>query len=330
MTFDDAAEALANAAAADSGMGSPEPAPAPAPVAEPAGEQPSTPEGSNPDAGAAPAQPVDTPSLYEGTSVNPDELVREHPELEPLVKQLQATFTVKTQGLAEQRKALEGMGSPEEIQEAIETYQFLQDPNNWPTVHEQLSQQMQLMGMSPAQAAHEAARQLEESGVATPAPASGDLAQLLADPELAPVAAKLSEMDSLKARLDQFEQAQAAQQAAWQQEQQQMAMVGELQRQEGLIRDANPTYTQDDIDDIYELASFFEGDLFAAQQRFEDRRARLLQQHLEGKATVAAQPATVPVAEGAASEVPETVMSLEEGHKAAMKVLEGLDDISFE
>src|SRR4051794_13152185 len=106
MSFEDAAAELAGAIEADNSPGD---------VIEPAvATAPTTPEGSAevqphhsatqtrdghgkfvvPGQEEQVAAPVeDTPDLFAGEQVNPDELIAQHPELEPYVKQLQGAWT---------------------------------------------------------------------------------------------------------------------------------------------------------------------------------------------------------------------------------------------
>jgi hypothetical protein len=216
---------------------------APAPVVEtpPAGEV------ADPAATAEQPEPVvpaeDSPSLFDGTAVNPDELIAQHPELEPFVKQLTATFTRKTQGVAEQRKELEALGSVEDLQQAAQLYQRMSDPSNWPEIHARLTEALEEQGLTPAQASAEAARQM---GAEQPSP--GELPD---DPELQPFVKELQAQRAELAQLRAERNAEVQQAAA---ERERQSMINELQAAETAIRQANDNYEQQDIDMVYKLA----------------------------------------------------------------------------
>jgi hypothetical protein len=181
MTFESDAdvEAALNAAAQADEAPHIEQAPAPVVETPPAGEvadPAATAEQPAPETPVVPAE--DSPSLFDGTAVNPDELIAQHPELEPFVNQLKAAFTRKTQGVAEQRKELEALGSVEDLQQAAQLYQRMSDPSNWPEIHARLTEALEEQGLTPAQASAEAARQM---GAEQPSP--GELPD---DPELQP------------------------------------------------------------------------------------------------------------------------------------------------
>ena len=84
------------------------------------------------------------PDLWDGEPVNPDLLPD---DLKPLAKQLEAAFTRKTQAVAEQRKALEALGSPEELQTASEFYNSLKDPEYLKNFYNELGDVVQELGL---------------------------------------------------------------------------------------------------------------------------------------------------------------------------------------
>lgn len=229
-----------------------------------------------------------TESLWDGTPINPDTLP---PELQPLAKQLQGAFTRKTQELAEERRQLAELGDLEEVQQAVELYHRIQEPDNWPRLHAQLTEALEQMGMSPAAASAEATRQMQEAQ--SPAEPELDLSALKQDPELAPVAALVERM---QARLDSFEQAQSQREAAEQAERMQMQLVGELTRQEAAIRQANPDYKDRDVDMVYEISSFYGGNLMEAQERLESYFQERLAEYLEQKQSAPTPAASAPTA----------------------------------
>lgn len=321
MSFADAEAALNGAIAQD--FSGPEPL-TPAPPVEQAPAAPATPEGPT-----APVQPsinrdehgrfapreseapaVDTtPDLFEGEAVNPDTLPA---ELQPLAKQLQAAFTRKTQELAAQRQQVESLGSPDELRQAAELYRNLQDPGYLQEFHAELSRALEAQGLAPGQAREEAARQIEQSTAPTTS-VSDALARLKDDPELSPLAEAFSELrselDGLKTEREREREAQELAHA-------QMALAGEIQRQEMAIKQSNPHYTQEDLDAIYELSAFHDGSLVEAQQRYEQIVQARLERYLNGKQATSV--ASAPVAGGGTSEVPTQPVDLDEALKAAL------------
>jgi hypothetical protein len=340
MSFEDATSALNGAMAEEFGTSAPA-SPTPTPV-EQAPVVPTTPEGQT-----APVQPSQvrdefgrfapntpapagdtTPNLFEGTAVNPDTLP---PELQPLAKQLQAAFTQKTQALAQQRTQIESLGSFDELTQAAELFRNLQDPGYLQEFHSELSKALESQGLTPGQARAEAARQIEGSTAPT-APVSDALARLKDDPELAPLVDHFSQLESnsrsLEARLNSFEQAQQQRAEAEQLAQAQMALAGEIQRQEMAIRQANPHYTDSDMDAVYELSAFHDGSLLEAQQRYEQIVQNRVERYLASKQAVT--PASGPVHGTGTSEVPVPVSDLQEAYRAALGHLaeQGIDSLA--
>lgn len=215
-------------------------------------------------------QPVEQDTGF--TNVDPNTLP---PEVQPIYKSLQADYTRKMQAIAEQRRQIEQYGDPDTLQQATELYSALQDPNNWPAIHQELTSNLQAMGYSPGEAQQEASRQMgEATTVAAQQQPSEDWAQ---DPELAPVK---SYIEQLEHKLNNIESQWQQRQESEQQEKLQMALIGELQRQENVVRQANPHYTDQDVDAVYELSSYYGGNLLQAQQRYEglfqDRLSRYM------------------------------------------------------
>lgn len=313
MSFADAERELGDAIEAEFGDSSPEP------VAEaPAEQSPqaATPEGSiTPPEDAAPAEPVDT---FDGGQFNPDTLPE---ELQPGWKQLQAAFTKRTQEIAEQRRQFEELGDVETLRQARELQTRLSDPSNWVALHEELTRELQARGLSPAQAASEAASQIENAGQPTPGPEALD-ALVREDPELAPLVQHLKRqqesVDSLRAELDARD-ARAQQQAEY------MAMVGELQRSEAAIREQRPDYEQPDIDMVYEVSSFHNGDLHAAQARIEEYVTRRIERYMAQKSSVTAGTPEPLGGGGGVTQTPvDAALNLDDAETRAMEELRQL------
>lgn len=257
--------------------------------------------------------PVADTSLFEGTQINPDTLP---PDLQPLAKQLQAAFTRKTQDLAAERA---------QTAQAVELFNALQDPTYLQQFHAELSTHLQAQGLTAAQASTEAAQRIEaEVGGQGEAPPV-DLAALKADPELAPLAQLIEAQNQ---RLDTFEQQTKAREEAEAMAQWQMAVAGELQRQEMSILQANPHYTDADMDAVHELAAYFDGNLHQAQARYEAIGQQLVDRWVAQKTQHAAvTPAGVTGA--GTSEIPETLDNLDDGLRGALESLaqQGIDTI---
>jgi hypothetical protein len=179
---------------------------------------------------------------------------------------MQADYTRKTQELSQLRQTydpLTQLGDPTEIAQAVELRNMLQDPRNWVELHRDLTENLRQMGYSPQEAHNIANDAMEESARE---PAAVDLSILDNDPELAPlkqyVEGLRTDVQSIKGEFDTWKADQEAQQM-------EMAIVGEIQRSVNAIRQARPDYGDGDIDAIFELASYHDGDMFAAAQRYD-------------------------------------------------------------
>lgn len=327
MTFDDAAAALASAAAEEASA-STTPASDELNALAAAGEQAADTTTST-DAPLAPTPEVtlDRARDEQGrfaaaaeesfTSIDPTLLP---PELQATYKSMQADYQRKTQAIAQQRDQYQQLGSLEEIQAAIELQGAIRDPQNWQQLHAELSAAMQEQGLTPAEAADAATQTLTEQ--VAPAEAAPDLKPFLDDPELSPLA---KHVQSLEARLNAAEESERAAREAAQAEAQQMALLGEYQRQEMAIRQNNPSYTDADIDAIYELSSFHNGNLLQAQQRFDaifnDRMARYIAQ----KQNAAGTPGLSSPAPGGGSSTAGPILDPESAHKAGLAALAQLE-----
>ena len=294
--------AAAQDVAADSGQ---QAAPAPASPA---------PEGqtSTPDVQPAPAQPEPTPApapapedTFDGGQFNPDTLPA---ELQPAWRQLQGAFTKRTQEVAEQRKQFEALGGVDAVQQAVDLYTRINDPSNWQQLHAELTAALQEQGLAPA----------APEPVAPLAPAPDDDL----DPELAPLVAQLRTMEARFAQMEAANQAQVQSQEA---ERQYAQMVNEAQAQLGVIREANPHYTDVDVDAIIELSSFHNGDLAAAQGRYEAIVEARLARYFAGKQSAASETSTTPPAgAGVAADTVSAAQTLQEVGEEAAEYFRGL------
>lgn len=320
MSFEDAVAAvegaIAEEAAAEAATPSlfAEPAPAPtdqaATPSAPQGE--SAPTGAAPNAAETPAEPAAPVDTFDDGVFNPDTLPA---ELKPAWNQLQAAWTKKTQGLAEQRKAFESLGSVEELQSAHTLYQQLQDPNNWAQIHSELAQLMEQRGMSPA----------TPQPAAAPAP-NAALDELNDYPELAPIA---QQMQAMQAQIAAMQNGFAQEREAFRREQAEAAVAGEYARQEAVLVAAGKTPEQ--MENITKVAAAFEGNLIAASQFIDAQVQAGLKSYVDSKSQAQRTP-VAPIAGGAAgSVVPAQPRSLEEATEIAMERLKaaGLDTLDI-
>lgn len=293
-----AVQALSEAGQAEFGEQAPEPAPAP-------------PEGETQPAAEVQPEPEVAPQAeetFDGGKFNPDNLP---PELQDGWKQLQAAFTQKTQELAAQRSQLDALGDPEVLQQAVDLYGRISDPQNWVQLHSELTQAMQQYGMTPAEAQAAATEAMTQQQPAPQLDAEFD------DPALEPLARQLQET---QARLDQMEYQRQEELMNQEAERQFVQAVTELQKQEAAIRDAHPDWGDDKLAAAYELSSFYGGNLAQGAARLEQITSAERELYLRQKAgamsdstrtpastfvedsTKVVEPETIRDAEGAAME----------------------------
>lgn len=318
MSHEDAVAALESAAAVDPNWGgTPQPAPeqasAPAPVVEtPTGEQ-ST-EGQ-PEAPAGQPEAVDP----EPTFFNPDEL---DPALLPGWKQLQAAFTQKTQEVAAQRRQLESLGDLEEVQQAVELYSRLSDPDNWAQLHQELSEAMQEYGLSPAEARAAATEELSQQGYAEPQGLDFD------DPDIAPLAKELQTLRAQQAQqqalLEQMEQQRAFEEQVEEAQRQQAQYAAFMQQQAASIRQANPHYSDDDLKMVVQLGAFHNDDLSTAQAALEAYVADRMTRYFEKKQGAQAPSLQPQAGAGVLSSQETAPQTLEEAEAEAIEAIRAL------
>lgn len=198
--------------------------------------------------------------------VDPESLT---PEMRTIFDGMQKSYTTKSQELADIRKQYDTLGPVDQVKSAVEFAQSLQDPNNLVQLHTELSDYLQTMGYSKADSDAAAGSALTEQ------PADGSFNDFESD--LTPAAdpkieQQLHELQSFKEQYEQ-EKLQADIEAA-------------LSRQESVIRNTNPTYTDDDIQTVYQLSYAFGGDLMAAQKSYETERQRILANYAAVKSSV--------------------------------------------
>lgn len=234
-------------------------------------------------------------------------------EMRPWYESMQADYTRKTQQLSEIRKSYESLGEvdPTEAQAALTLFQTLQDPQGALDFHQRLSTTLTEMGLTPAQAQAEATRQISEAAqVETPTWED--------DPD----AALKAELDGVKNQLAQFQSDFQAREDALRQQEWEAGIRAEVTRQESLIRESNPHYTDGDINAVYELAAFHNGNLLSAQGRYEDIVADRVNRLMANKASAAATQGVQAITpSGSAVEPPTFGDDLEAAHRAAQEFL---------
>lgn len=222
--------------------------------------------------------PVETTATPEGetteetTTDAPDSFTRLDPtaipdELRPYYESMQADYTRKTQDAAPWRKLGEelGVSSPDDVRQAAELYAYLQDPNNLALFHAQLGE---ALGQTAAPAAPAVTPPAETLG--------GEFDSALDDPAVS----------ALQARLDAFEAREAKRNAEQQNEALQWALLGEMNRQEALIKEEHPDWGEDEWTGIWNLAPTFNGDLVQAAAVVDAAANARVVRLLNGKAAV--------------------------------------------
>ena len=268
---------------------------------------PVTPEGESQ---AATPEPTDAPAEVDSfTKLDPNTLP---PEVQPYYKSMQADYTRKRQEEAERAKLYESLGDPEEARVAVELLQSLGTPEGALSFHQLLSQQLQSLGYTPAQADAMAVQQ-------TASQTATDVLAQTPSYEDDPEAALKFELDQARYEVQQLREEFLAEREAAAQEQQYYALAGEIARQEAVVRTDNPHYDDSDINAVYALAPSHGGNLIAAQQQYEaivsDRVTRLL----NSKAAGAREPGTHAPSPMQHAEPAPHFATLDQAHAAAME-----------
>lgn len=215
-------------------------------------------------------------------------------DLQQVYKSMQADYTRKTQEIAEMRRQAETFSElgvdPSQAVGVVELFQRLQSDPQFAT---EFVSDMQ--------------RQLEQAGYAN-APVVEETPVDSSYENLPPeLASELQEMRRFREEMAVREQ--------------QMEIEAQLEAVEQQIRVANPQYSDDDMDAIYNLAYSTDGDLMAAQERYHEIQQRLLGNYLQAKQVPEGM---TPVSTGPASSALRDFKSLDEAHKAAMEVVRNI------
>lgn len=274
-------------------------------------------------------QPADT--SFMGENFDPNALP---PELQPAYKQMQAHWTRTLQQAAPYRRIADEfqLEDPSQLREIVQFHQDLQDPNAWLSIYNELGTVLQQQGLTPAQAQQQAAEMMGSAPAQpTQAAQQGDpLAALADDPELQPIRSVIDDLRNqvtgLKTDLEQRAETERQQMV-------QMAVQGEHQRQENIIRQSRPDWGDQDVEAIYALSVPLNGNLLDAAAQYESMQARWADQFVGQKESPAPPQASQPVnaqqyieqiqSQGQGQEAPR-VATLDEAHAALMEHLRSI------
>lgn len=254
---------------------------------------------------AAPSE-VDTQSNQEASTEKPSGLFYDvdpntlTPELRQMFDGMQKAFTQKNQELAEQRKQLESFGDIEQVGQAVQFVQSLNDPQNLVQLHTELSEYLQQAGYTKADADAAAASAINEQQ-ADPEPDYG-----FDDPQVAQLQ---KELDSLKSWREQFEA-----------EQEQSRIEAQIERTELQLRQ-DRGYDDADVSRLYQLAYAHGGDLVSAANAYDAWKNELIGSYVNSKAEAPGAGTVVP--NSVLGQVPQTFGDdFEAAHKYAKNLIQ--------
>lgn len=267
-------------------------------------------EGTTP---AAPATPEEGSTTEQAATAPADSFTRLDPnalpaELRPYYESMQADYTRKTQEIAPTRQLQTELGlDGDGLRQAAELYAALQDPQQLVEFYNELSSALQANGLTAAQADAAATAHIQS----TLTPDAGTDPALM-DPEEKRLAA-------LEAQLAKYESERTADIQARAREMQNMALVAEMNRQESIVRESYPDWTQEDIDALYTFSGG--NNLIEAAAQLADYTSGKVARILNGKAAVAADGGHTPLPPAMSGITrPQGFGSdLEAAHKAALE-----------
>lgn len=206
---------------------------------------------------------------------------------------MQGDYTRKTQALAEERKEFEAELA---FIESIRT-----DPDAALEFHRELTQALTEAGVPLGEAQALAAEAVQDAADSVdPAAEYGD------DPD-AELLARIATLEKRFADVD-------AREAQTAYEREVKDLESSYQLAEAEIRQENPSFKDEDIEDIYAIAFALEGDLHAATARYKAMLQRQIGGYVEMKQELESEPE--PGATGPSIE-PKRFESLEDAHAAA-------------
>jgi hypothetical protein len=289
---------------------------APAAVEAPSADAPAVP--ATPD---APADP--TVEDFGQFSDITDEALGSNEALMQMRRSLQADYTKKQMEAGPWRKLAEelGVSSPDELKTVLDSARQIQDPQNWPALHGELTQYLTNMGVPLGQAQAQASEQMATFAAPTTpgVPAAPDMTALGLDPEEADPAtlALFQQVQALTQQVSSMNEGEQKRQAQQAQQEQWNAIAARITSEENVIRSQNPSYAEGDVKMIYQLMGNT-GDLKGAQVQYESLRGAVLSDYITKKGS-AADSAPAPVAGGAViPQEPTPKMTPDEAHAKAM------------
>lgn len=194
-------------------------------------------------------------------------------EVRPYYDSMLADYRRKTQAVAEERRgyeALEEYGGVDVARQALDWVSSLQNPENALALHNELTDALVQQGYDVGTAQAVAAQHVDQ--------AQRDEFE---DEDYG-ASAKDPRVDELTERLARFEAFQAEQE----QRQLSVAMAAEYDRQEAEIIRANPGYSDDDLEAIYNLSYATGGNLLKADQVYKGLESNILGRYLQNKSAV--------------------------------------------
>lgn len=265
------------------------------------------------DAPAQPVAPVEVESFTEKFDPNtlPEELL-------PAYKSMQADYTRKTQSLAERARQFEQYGDLD-IETAAGLMQRVSTPEGLQAFTAEATQWLRDQGYTAAEAA-----QAVSDVTSTPAddPFAGLDALVADDPDLAPLAQAVK---ALQAQVAEVGQSQQSAFEAERQKTETMQVLGELQRMENFIRTENPQYSDSDVENIYELAAYYDGNLIEAQQRYEAMFTDRLGRYMQAKGTPAGAQAVGTPGGPPVIDTEFNPLDPKQAHEAALEMLRRIE-----
>lgn len=244
---------------------------APEPASNPVtSETTATPEGEMQEAA------TEAPDSF--TKLDPNALP---PDVRPYYDSMLSDYTRKTQEVAPWRKLGEELGveSPDQFREAAELYAYLQDPTNLHSLYQNLGQ---VLG--------------QETPAAPQIPATAPVPGLPTGSETEMAGLEDPAVAELKTQMQQLQSYIQEREAAQQQEALQWALLGEMNRQEALLKEQHPDWGDEEWNALWNLSVPYNGDLVAAANHIEATQNAAVTRLLNGKAQASQTPGLTPEA----------------------------------
>jgi len=233
------------------------------------------------------------PGLFHG--VDPSSLT---PEMRQMFDGMNKSYTQAMQEISSERKRFESFGDPEQVQQAVEFVQSLNDPQNLVQLHSELSDYLQSAGYSKVDADAAATTAINEQ---QPDPQEPDYG--FDDPQVAQLK---SEVEQLRSWRESFEA-----------EQEQARIESVIERTEMSLRQERG-YSDDDVSRLYQLAYAHGGDLVSAANAYDAWKNELIGSYVNAKGESVSSVAPVSRALG---QQPESFGSdFEAAHKYAKRL----------